>query len=366
MADKAKILSTLQEVCAHKLFTSSPAATKFLSHIVNKCLDNEQGNLTETTIAQDLFDKGADFDPSRDSVVRVTARRVRNLLAQYNSQQVAKTGLVISIPKGRYYPIFEIPDEKAECHLNTEQTNIVASQSRWIIPAISMIALIVVVGFYLLKPGPISNTDTLSESPITNPQSHNMLSQEDIRQMISTYPRIAVTPFENITGNESYNFLEIALQRQLLKDLSRYKVIRPTLYTHALETGLIEIRDTYQYIISGQILAVEPELDLNVRLIDLGDSHKVYQRRIKRELGDDGYYDILTKIVSEISADVAGSQSAISLEQLSKIEKEINLSDERLSPIRAIDCITLANKTLSFPGPEIYNCLLYTSDAADE
>jgi len=70
-------------------------------------LAGREEKLTGITIAQDVFQKDSDFDSIQDSVVRVTARRVRYMLQDYYSQITFEPKVKISIPKGKYRPHFE-------------------------------------------------------------------------------------------------------------------------------------------------------------------------------------------------------------------------------------------------------------------
>src|SRR5262249_50929223 len=57
-------------------------------------------------IALELYRRSTDFDASLDSIVRVDARRLRDRLREYYAESVADP-VIISLPKGRYVPVFE-------------------------------------------------------------------------------------------------------------------------------------------------------------------------------------------------------------------------------------------------------------------
>jgi serine/threonine-protein kinase len=74
--------STVREQLARVVnspgFVSSARLTRFLTHIVNRTIDLD--SLKEFSIAMEVFDRTADYDPNIDAIVRVEARRLRSKL----------------------------------------------------------------------------------------------------------------------------------------------------------------------------------------------------------------------------------------------------------------------------------------------
>ena len=122
-----EILSALESLLAHKIFATSPKAQDFLRYVVTETLEGRGDALSGTTIAQDVFAKDADFDPLQNSVVRVTARRLRYMLQDYYAKQNPPPAVVISIPKGGYQPHFDYPSTPAP---KTKAADIRASRDR--------------------------------------------------------------------------------------------------------------------------------------------------------------------------------------------------------------------------------------------
>ena len=58
--------------------------------------------MKEYTLGVDVFDRGSDFDPRTDTIVRVQARRLRARLAEYYAGPGAADPVVIGLPKGSY------------------------------------------------------------------------------------------------------------------------------------------------------------------------------------------------------------------------------------------------------------------------
>ena len=65
--------------------------------------------LKEYALGVDVFNRGADFDPRTDTIVRVQARRLRAKLQQYDETEGRADPLVIALPRGGYVPEFLAP-----------------------------------------------------------------------------------------------------------------------------------------------------------------------------------------------------------------------------------------------------------------
>lgn len=72
--------------------------------------------MKEYTLGVEVFDRGADFDPRLDPIVRVEASRLRGRLLKYYEAAGAETDLRIELPRGAYIPAFrrEISREPPE------------------------------------------------------------------------------------------------------------------------------------------------------------------------------------------------------------------------------------------------------------
>jgi hypothetical protein len=95
----------------HRIINSSPfrdayRLTSFLSFIVEMTLTGNGTKLKAYTIAVEALDRGADFDPQTDPIVRVEAVRLRQALARYYAATGRDDPLVIEVPRGSYVPAF--------------------------------------------------------------------------------------------------------------------------------------------------------------------------------------------------------------------------------------------------------------------
>jgi tetratricopeptide (TPR) repeat protein/TolB-like protein len=78
-----------------------------LEYVVQQTLEGRAADIKEYTIGVDVFERGADFDPKADSIVRYEARRLRAKLHEYYAGAGANDPVIIHLPKGGYVPEFE-------------------------------------------------------------------------------------------------------------------------------------------------------------------------------------------------------------------------------------------------------------------
>jgi hypothetical protein len=99
------VRAELDRILASELFTRSERLSAFLKFIVDHTLAGRGDSLKEQVIAVELYGKGTDFNTAADPIVRVDARRLRDRLREYYATAPDR-GIVISVPKGSYTPVF--------------------------------------------------------------------------------------------------------------------------------------------------------------------------------------------------------------------------------------------------------------------
>lgn len=91
----AKILSS-------RHFNKSKRLELFLKFIVTATLNGETESLKEWVIGTEVYNRGTDFDPRLDPIVRTEIRRLRRKLKEYYETEGQQDPLVIEVPKGSY------------------------------------------------------------------------------------------------------------------------------------------------------------------------------------------------------------------------------------------------------------------------
>lgn len=79
---------------------------RFLRIAVERTLEGATDQLKEFSLGHDVFDRGEDYDPRTDSIVRVEARRLRRKLRVYYEGEGLLDKVVIQFHPGKYVPGF--------------------------------------------------------------------------------------------------------------------------------------------------------------------------------------------------------------------------------------------------------------------
>jgi TolB-like protein/tetratricopeptide (TPR) repeat protein len=98
--------TSLNAVLKSKMFRSSASQRQFLRYVGECHFRGETGSIKEYRIGVDALQRGEDFDPRLDSVVRVMARKIRAALERYYATEGASDRVRVELPKGAYQLLF--------------------------------------------------------------------------------------------------------------------------------------------------------------------------------------------------------------------------------------------------------------------
>jgi hypothetical protein len=108
----AAIRAELDAVLGSAGFRKSERHSRFLRFVCESTLNGEGSQLNEFLIAQAVFDRGADYSPGEDSVVRRQAYSLRQKLQDYYSNEGSRDPVRIALPVGHYVPTFSFVTEQ--------------------------------------------------------------------------------------------------------------------------------------------------------------------------------------------------------------------------------------------------------------
>jgi TolB-like protein/Flp pilus assembly protein TadD len=103
-----QVRAQLEKILASRLFTRSERLCRFLRFCVELTLDEKGERLKEQLVGAEVFDRGGDYDPRIDPIVRVEARRLRSKLKAYYGSSGRPDCVLIELPKGAYVPSFRL------------------------------------------------------------------------------------------------------------------------------------------------------------------------------------------------------------------------------------------------------------------
>jgi hypothetical protein len=118
IADAPAIRQALENILGSETFRTSKRCQSLLRYLVQHSIAGCT-ELKERTIGTDVFARAESYDPSGDSIVRVTAHDVRRRLQRYYEHEGASDAIRIELQSGSYIPRFTYaasrirPDEPA-------------------------------------------------------------------------------------------------------------------------------------------------------------------------------------------------------------------------------------------------------------
>ncbi len=96
----------LGRVLASETFSSSARLAAFLRFACEEALDGRSADLNEGTIARQVFGRPEHFNAGEDSIVRSSARLLRQRLDRYYQGEGVNDPIRIVLPRGSYVPVF--------------------------------------------------------------------------------------------------------------------------------------------------------------------------------------------------------------------------------------------------------------------
>lgn len=100
-------MAQLERILHSRTLQRAALLKSFLRFVVLKAVDQQSDQVKESTIAIEVFgrDSGS-YDPRTDPIVRVQARKLRAKLEAYYAYEGQNDRIIISLPKGHYFPAF--------------------------------------------------------------------------------------------------------------------------------------------------------------------------------------------------------------------------------------------------------------------
>src|SRR5580704_18238885 len=95
-----------QRVVASKSFAKSALLSKFLLYVCDRTLCGRTDEISEHQIGVHVFVRKPGYNPGEDNIVRNYARQLRQRLDHYFEEEGKSEELRISIPLGKYIPVF--------------------------------------------------------------------------------------------------------------------------------------------------------------------------------------------------------------------------------------------------------------------
>ncbi len=234
-------------------FTESAILKKFLSFIVQETILGRANCLKEYTIAVNVLDKPSNFNPQENGIVRIHAGRLRRALFQYYDSIGRNDQVIITIPKGKYVPVFV-------------------------------------------------NRETVNGSLLDDDINSNGTRNEDDGRII-----LAVLPFIYATKDASVKSFADGLCLQMSTVLTRVSQISVIAYQalknlEALHPDFREMGTAlgFNHIISGGVQSLKNKVRVSLQLIECTSYRLKWTETFERQLTKSNFFEIEDEICQRV------------------------------------------------------------------
>jgi len=124
----------LRRVLQSAHFASAPKKSRFLEFVAEQTLLGNGEKLNELLIGMEVYDRGGDFNPQQDPIVRVQAHEIRRALRIYYEEEGKTNPWRIDLPAGHYVPTFSkvTPSvETPQAAQGTTRSDVLSENRRW-------------------------------------------------------------------------------------------------------------------------------------------------------------------------------------------------------------------------------------------
>ncbi len=100
----------LKRILTSRHFAKTKKLSHFLEFVCEQTLQGNSEKLNEYLIGVEVYERGPEFDPQQDAIVRVQAYEIRRKLKEYYQHEGKDDPLQVDFPPGHYVPIFRRSD----------------------------------------------------------------------------------------------------------------------------------------------------------------------------------------------------------------------------------------------------------------
>ena len=253
--------AVIQRALAHLLsnagFSRNERQSKFLRFLVERHLEGREGELKESVIGVEVFDRKPDYDPKLDAIVRTEAVRLRSRLSRYYADEGREAPVVIELPKGGYRLVFRHRAAVPDVHERP------ARGTWWAVAAVVALSISLAgTGWWWTRASRTSYA-------------------------------VAVLPLENLGPDPANDYFADGLTDEIVRDLStiegltvRSRTSSFSLRDKQLTAAQVGRQLDVEYLLEGSVLHAGERLRVDAQLIRVRDDFPVWSGRFDRELTD--------------------------------------------------------------------------------
>ena len=279
-----QIRHQLNSILESPAFKASDLLRKFLVYVVEQSLAGNNQNIKAYNIAVDAFGRDSGFDPQLDSIVRITASKLRKELVNYYNNRVGNNQVMIEIPKGKYIPLFSF--------ITKNETNLIEppksdTNKKTIKVYRFAIALLLLIIITILA---------IKFSPQADYQDER--------------PAIVLYEFQNLTADINNSKWAAGFSEEIAVLCSRFSeidIIGPI--NKPIDKSIEDKLDKPGgniFELEGSVISLDSILKVNVRLLDYKTNKILWAKTIQKDIGPENLMDIGYEISNNIAVKISG------------------------------------------------------------
>lgn len=102
---RTEVLQEMNRILSSPMFAKSVRLSRFLRVAVEYLVEGKSELLKEYTVGTEVYERGAAYDPTHDTIVRTEARRLRSKLNEFYSCDHYPGAVTIGFVAGSYVPV---------------------------------------------------------------------------------------------------------------------------------------------------------------------------------------------------------------------------------------------------------------------
>ena len=367
------IEDALERVLASRGFRGSTRKRRFLKFVVEETQAGHADRIKAFTIAMDVFDRDANFDPMLDPVVRIQAGRIRRCLEQYYLTEGASDPVEITIPKGGYVPHFIVkhggePLADSAAFADPEPAVVVASSDStraaaarigmpgnapkpsWRAGAVAAVERHRVVASGIVAALVVS---LLAVVWVFASASHPVKGEKLATTVRG--PALMVLPFTNGTGSPAQDLFAEGFTEDLIGALIRFRNVfvfgARTTFRYGSEAELRKagVDTNIDYVLKGSVNQTGDQIQINVTLIDANDQRYVWSNGYRGTFTSSNMIDVRQDIAVQVARTLVQSNGVIDKEEM---RATATLSPSALS---SYECMLRTRRYWRQQNPELHS-----------
>jgi adenylate cyclase len=277
----------LDRILASEPFANADRLSRFLRYVVERSLAGEGDRLKEYVIGTEVFDRGPQYDPRLDSIVRVEAGRLRGKLDEYYSRVGSSDPVIVRIRRGSYAPAFERREG------GTPEQERVSTPARGPLGRRLAIGVAVVVLLSTIAAWRAVRPTVLATRPAG--------------------PSIVVLPFNTYSTDDRVALLAARITDGVTTELARIGGLSVVSHTSAMQFAGVRrpLRELAKalnadLVMEGSLLSEGDRIRVEARLVDAATDRKVWAERFEAGANE---ADALQRRIAEAASAAAAARA---------------------------------------------------------